>query len=79
MLWGYLSDKFNISLAELSMDTARERLKAKNVDDVIIEEIIEILNNCEYARYAPDNQSDGMQQIYNQALNIISKIEKSLK
>jgi hypothetical protein len=79
VLWGYLSDKFNISLSELSMDTARERLSEKHVDPVIIEEIISILNSCEYARYAPNTGSDGMQKIYEQALNIISKIEKSLK
>ena len=79
VLWGYLSDKFNISLSELSMDTARERLSEKQVDPVIIEEIISILNSCEYARYAPNTGSDGMQKIYEQALNIISKIEKSLK
>ncbi len=79
VLWGYISDKFSISLAELSMDTARERLNIKGVDSEIIEEIISILSNCEYARYAPSAQSDGMQQIYEQALNIISKIEKSLK
>jgi len=79
VLWGYISDKFSISLAELSMDKAREHLNKKGVDSEIIEEIISILNNCEYARYAPSAQSDGMQQIYEQALNIISKIEKSLK
>ncbi|RUA32878.1 MAG: protein BatD, partial [Bacteroidetes bacterium] len=79
VLWGYISDKFNISLAELSMDTARERLNSKGVNPEIIEEIISILNNCEFARYAPSAQSDGMQQIYDQALKIISKIEKSLK
>jgi len=79
VLWGYLSDKFNISLSELSMDTARERLSEKGVNETIIEEIISILNNCEYARYAPDTKFDGMNQIYDQALNIISKIEKSLK
>jgi len=79
VLWGYLSDKFNISLSELSMDTARERLNEKGVEETIIDEIISILNHCEYARYAPDTKFDGMNQIYEQALSIISKIEKSLK
>jgi predicted NAD-dependent protein-ADP-ribosyltransferase YbiA (DUF1768 family) len=79
VLWGYLGDKFNISLSELSMDTARERLVEKGVDQIVTEEIISILNSCEYARYAPDTLNNGMENIYDQALNIISKIEKSLK
>ena len=79
VLWGYLGDKFDISLSELSTETIRERLSAKQVDPKIITEIISILNSCEYARYAPTDQSNGMDQIYELALNIISKIEKSLK
>jgi len=79
VLWGYIGDKLSISMSELSMDTARQRLLEKGVDEAITEEIISILNACEYARYALDKQNDGMEQIYNQAINIISKIEKSLK
>ncbi len=79
VLWGYLGDKFNISLSELSMDTARDRLLEKGVVQEVTEEIISILNSCEYARYAPDALNSDMENIYDQALNIISKIEKSLK
>ncbi len=80
VLWGYLSDKFNIPLSELSMDTVRKYLSEKNVENNLIDEIISILNNCEFSRYAPDAGShDNMESIYEQSLNIISKIEKSLK
>ena len=54
-------------------------VERKQIDPKIITEIISILNSCEYARYAPTDQSNGMDQIYELALNIISKIEKSLK
>jgi hypothetical protein len=77
-LWGYLSDKFNIPRSELSMDTVRGHLSSKNVPNELIDEIIEILNSCEFARYAPGGGGN-MEATYNQALNIISKIEKSLK
>ncbi len=79
VLWGYLSDKFNISLSELSMDSTRNHLLEKGVETSVIEEIASILNTCEYARYSPDTQSGSMDTIYNQAMEIISKIEKSLK
>lgn len=79
VLWGYIGDKFNISLSELSMDTAREHLIKKEVDLSIVDEIIDILNQCEYSRYAPNSDSGSMQDIFEKALQIISKIEKSLK
>jgi hypothetical protein len=79
VLWGYLGDKFNISLSELSIDTTRERLASKGIDPHIITEIISILNSCEYACYAPDTHAAGMDNIYELTLDIISKIEKSLK
>ena len=79
VLWGYLGDKFNISLSELSIESTQERLNGKGVDPSIIIEITSILNSCEYACYAPDTQSNGMEHTYDLALNIISKIEKSLK
>lgn len=79
-LWGYVSDKFGISLSELSMASVREALSEKQVNQEIIEEIIKILEMCEFARFAPS--SNGVQQmdsIYNEALQIIEKIEGQLK
>lgn len=61
------------------MDTAREHLIKKEVDLSIVDEIIDILNQCEYSRYAPNSDSGSMQDIFEKALQIISKIEKSLK
>ena len=78
-LWGYLSDKFNIPPAELSKDTVREQLSSKEVPQEYIDEIIEILDSCEFARYAPGAAGSGMEKTYDQALDVISKIEKSLK
>lgn len=78
-LWGYLSDKFGISLAELSMDSIHEALLTKNVDEEIINQFIETLNNTEYARFAPGDKSLIMEKIYNEALELITKIERRLK
>ena len=78
-LWGYISDKFNLPLAELSMDSVYETLKDKNIKDTIIEQFIETLNHCEYARFAPGGTSENMDKIYEEALNVISKMERELK
>ena len=78
-LWGYISDKFNISRSELSMDNVKDKLLRKSVDEQIINQFIETLNSTEFARFAPGDKSQNMEGVYNQALEIISKIERELK
>ena len=78
-LWGYLSDKFSIPLSELSMETVHNRLSNKQLNEDTTNEFIEVLNNCEYARFAPGDSSEKMNEIYEQAIQIISKIERELK
>ena len=78
-LWGYLSDKFNIPRSELSMDSVNEALKKKKVNEEIINQFIQTLNNCEFVRFAPGDSSKNMDNIYNEALEIVVKIEKELK
>ncbi len=78
-LWGYLADKFNISLAELSKDTVQEKLAAKKVKEKTLKQFIECLDHCDYARFAPGDPSSTMDKIYDEALEIISKIERELK
>jgi hypothetical protein len=78
-LWGYLSDKFGISLAELSMDSVHEALVAKNVNKDIISQFKETLNNTEFARFAPGDKSLIMEKIYNESMELILKIERGLR
>lgn len=78
VLWGYLSDKFNISRASLSMENVKEVLKGK-MEQESITEIMEVLNNCEFARFARGSEQVSLTSIYDSTLMIISKIEKSLK
>ncbi len=78
-LWGYICDKFSIPMSELSLDTARETLSGKNIDESIRNKFIEILDNCEFARFAPAEITGSMENVYNEAVEIISKTERELK
>ena len=78
-LWGYLSDKFGIPLADLSMDSVHEALLKKDVNDEIIRQFIETLNNTEYARFAPGEKAMIMEKTYQEALDIITRIERELR
>lgn len=78
-LWGYVSDKFSIPIAELSIMTVNDVLISKGVKEEIIQKIADTLNNCEFARFAPGDSSAAMTNIYTEAINIISLIENELK
>ncbi len=78
-LWGYISDKFSIPLAELSMESVNEALKNRNVKEEIVSQFIKTLTNCEFARFAPGDESLAMDKIYKEAIDVISKTENELK
>jgi len=78
-LWGYISNKFNIPLSELSIETVHQRLSDKRISDESIRQFTDVLTNCEFARFAPGDKSEKMQGIYNGAMEVISKIEQELK
>ena len=77
-LWGYISDKLNISRSQLSMDTVREMMNSKNVSEDIVNQFIELLNNCEFARFAPGDSDKKMEDLYQKGLDVITKAEKNL-
>lgn len=78
-LWGYMSDKLSLPLSELSRDNARDVLNTSNVSEELINEIIEILDTCEFARYAPASGTGEMDKLYNQTIATISKLENQIK
>lgn len=77
-LWGYISDKLNISRSQLSMDTVKEMMMGKNVSEDIVNQFIELLNNCEYARFAPGDPNKKMEELYEKGVEVITKAEKNL-
>ena len=78
-LWGYMSDKFNIPRASLSMESVNDALMAKGVKELLIASFIDVLHNCEYARFAPGNKAQAMDKIYHQAIEVITQTEEELK
>jgi hypothetical protein len=78
-LWGYISNKFNIPLSDLSIDSVNQRLSDKSISEESVRKFTAVLENCEFARFAPGDKSGKMQDIYNDALEVISMIEQELK
>ena len=78
-LWGYISDKLNIPVSQLSKDNIEEELTRYGVAEESIKSFIDTLNECEFARYAPGNQNEAMDKVYASAIEVISKMENSIK
>lgn len=78
-LWGYYSDKFSIPVASLSKETIIQTLKSRGVDDKVISKTIVLLDECEFARYAPGDDNIRMDKIYDSAATIIGQMENLIK
>lgn len=78
-LWGYISDKLNISRSQLSMNSVKEIMLSKEVSEDIVNEFVELLNNCEFARFAPGDPGKKMDELYQKGIELITKAEKLLK
>lgn len=78
-LWGYISNKFNMPLADLSIDNVHQRFSARGISEEPILQFTTVLEKCEYARFAPGEKTEKMHEIYQEALSVISRIEQELK
>jgi signal recognition particle GTPase len=77
-LWGYISDKFNIPVSNLTKERIREELYRRNVSMAIAEEFCEIISRSEEAQYSPSTDGE-MSEAYATAVDIMSKIEDAIK
>ena len=78
-LWGYAGDKLDIAVAELNKDNIREKLLAKGAGEEVVKALVDTMNECEFARYAPGDPAQAMDKIYTAATDVINKMENSIK
>ncbi|HEY9195097.1 MAG TPA: BatD family protein, partial [Mucilaginibacter sp.] len=76
-LYGYLSDKLNIPYADLNREKIAGELKARSLDESLINEMLDTLDLCEMARYAPVSGITE-QQVFDKAQNMINNIENKI-
>ncbi len=77
--WGYLSDKLGIPVADLNKESATQELTSRNVGQELIDGFVNIIEQCEFARFAPTGGSEARQELYKQAETVMSKMEKQIK
>ena len=78
-LWGYLGDKLGIPYADLTSDSAKEQMLKRGVSEDTAATFIEMIDKCEFARFAPGQRESEMENMYGSAVALITKLEGSLK
>lgn len=78
-LWGYVGDKMNIPVEQLSRENIEEKLRQYHVDDSTIGKFISALDECEFERYAPGDPAGNMNKTFESAMTAIMNIEDAMK
>jgi hypothetical protein len=74
-IWGYLSDKLNIPVSDLTRTNAIAALQVKGIDDITISNLSEILDSCEFVRFAPSSSGMEAASIYEGTSQFIKSVE----
>ncbi len=78
-LWAYMSDKLGIPLSNLTKENVQSELAEKGIDQQLYNRLLEILNTCEFARYAPNSGQSDMGNLYDDTIKVISELENFIK
>lgn len=76
---GFASDKLNIKAEDLNKDNISEALKAGGAGDELAEKFTGLLDACDYSRYSPDTEDKSMEELYSEAVELISSIDGIMK
>ena len=76
---GYVCDKLRIPLSDLTQDTVSEMLEKHSVRPETIHDVKEVLDTCQFARYAPSTDSQAMDVLYKKTSKVIDRLESEIK
>ncbi|MBQ7389408.1 MAG: BatD family protein [Paludibacteraceae bacterium] len=78
-IWGYLCDKLSIPQAQLNKDNVETELRKHNLEEDSIQDFMQVLNNCEFAQYAPGENIEARDHLYADTIRIITLLEERIK
>lgn len=77
-LWSYLSDKFKIAVSDLSLENIEKVMSDNGLEDVIKQNTIKTLNDCEFIRFSQSKENDKHIELYEQTMKTITDIETNM-
>lgn len=78
-LWGYISDKLSIAPSQLTRQNVAEKLEAYGLNDQATNQVLDVLDRCEMARFTPNDSDTEAADIYRKAEAAINSIEEVKK
>ena len=75
-LYDYVAHKYNITLSNLNRSRIESELNEKGVTASSVSAFLKLLDECDFAQYAPSDQVMRMDDMYQQAIQTIIDIEK---
>lgn len=76
-MWGYLSDKLGIPVSELNKENIESELLKYGIAQEGISDVMDILNKCEFAQYAPELSGNDMNSIFSATCDVMNKLENT--
>lgn len=76
--WGYMSDKLGIPVSELTKDNVVESLNKKSINIELGQRLVKLLDQCEFARFAPSAAQTSKEDLYTEAEFLINEFERVL-
>ena len=77
-LHGYLSDKFNLGVAEVNTNELRQRFATYADGNELADDCARLLTACDMARFAPVEDKP-RRELYEEAAQLIQRIERSAR
>lgn len=77
-LWGYMSDKFNIPVSNLTKESVREELLKRGITQEECQRFSQIITRCDEAQYSPMATTQ-MQEVYEEGVALLSLVEQRVK
>lgn len=73
-LYGFMADRYGIGTSEMNRDTIR-RLLAEHATPEFQQQMLELLDECEMAQYAPVGDSARKEETYRRALELMARFK----
>jgi hypothetical protein len=78
-IYGYIASKLSLSPSELNKEKIKLQLEIKSIDTNTITQLLELLEVCEFARFAPVKDGNKMKEAYDKSVELISILQSKLK
>ncbi len=78
-LLGYAGDKLNLPVTELNKENVSNVLTSRGVDENIVSSYLDVLSECEFARFAQGDSGVTMEKIFEEASDVISKLDAVIR